>query len=410
VTRLALGLLAGIVVLALAPAAGAKSLAGFARDVVAPVPVSGPIAHTTRSSSQMLPYGGGPVLHSNRTHVIFWQPAGSGLTFEAGYVSLVERFLIDVAADSHATSNPYGLTGQYTDAKGRAVYASTYGGAITDTDSLPANGCVEPPVTGPGWTTCLTDGQLAAEIEHVVSSEHLPTTDHDVYFLVTPKGLGDCTDGSSSSCALGGHVTGYCGYHSQTSDGRVLYAVIPYNAVSGHCQSGKPRPNRNPADPALSTMSHEHNEMITDPEDDAWINSSGEEDGDLCITTFGPAIGGSGATAYNESIHGGHYFLQEEWSNADGGCAPRARADSLSFAVSPPPSTSRWLTLSGQASAPERSVVGYDWSFGDGRTGRGRRVRHLFTRSGRYTVSLRSTDSWGDWAYYTRTIRVSGTA
>ncbi len=32
-----------------------------------------------------LPYNGGPVLHSNRTHPIFWEPAGSGLTFDPGY-------------------------------------------------------------------------------------------------------------------------------------------------------------------------------------------------------------------------------------------------------------------------------------------------------------------------------------
>jgi len=32
---------------------------------------------------RVLPYQGGPVLHWNRTHLIFWAPEGSGLTFEA---------------------------------------------------------------------------------------------------------------------------------------------------------------------------------------------------------------------------------------------------------------------------------------------------------------------------------------
>ena len=50
--------------------------------------------------------------------MIFWAPAGSGLAFDPGYESLIETFLIDVAADSHRTTNVYGLSGQYTDGGG----------------------------------------------------------------------------------------------------------------------------------------------------------------------------------------------------------------------------------------------------------------------------------------------------
>ena len=52
----------------------------------------------------------------------------------------------------------------------------------------------------------------------------------------------------------------------------LLYAVIPYNAVPGHCQSDNPRPNSSTADPALSTLSHEHIETVTDPDGDAWTD------------------------------------------------------------------------------------------------------------------------------------------
>ena len=76
----------------------------------------------------------------------------------------------------------------------------------------------------------------------------------------------------SSSCALGGSATGYCGYHSETANG-ILYAVIPYNAVPGHCQSSNPRPNASTADPTISTISHEHNETVTDPDGNAWIDA-----------------------------------------------------------------------------------------------------------------------------------------
>ena len=108
-------------------------------------------ASTGRARGGRLPYGGGPVLHSNRTHLIFWEPAGSGLCFDPGYESLIETFLNDVAADSHMTTNVYGLTGQYTDAGGPAAYDSTYGGSVIDTDPLPPSGCVEP-ATAPAGT------------------------------------------------------------------------------------------------------------------------------------------------------------------------------------------------------------------------------------------------------------------
>jgi hypothetical protein len=354
-----------------------------------------------------LPYGGGPVLHSNRSHAIFWEPAGSGLAFEPGYESLIETFLIDVAADSHKTTNVYGLSGQYTDGSGPAAYDSTYGGAVVATDPLPASGCTEPAMAGPGWTVCLTDAQLETEIEHVIADNQLPTTNRDVYFLVTPNGLGSCTDASSSSCALGGSVNGYCGYHSQTDNG-ITYAVIPYNAVPSHCQSNNPRPNSSTADPTISTISHEHNEMVTDPNGDAWIDAQGDEDGDLCLTSFGPSLSAPGATAWNETIHGGHFFLQEEWSNADSGCEPRAKPQALWIESTRVPGRAGFVAFTAHGSDPDGHMVSFSWSFGEGRAVFGRHAFHTFKLPGTYRVMVRSTDTWGNWAFAGRTVRIKG--
>jgi hypothetical protein len=356
-----------------------------------------------------LPYGGGSVLHSNRSRLIFWAPRGSGLAYDPGYQSLIETFLRNVARASHNSNSIYGLTGQYSDRSGPAAYASTYGGAVTATDPLPSNGCTEPSASGPpGWTVCLTDEQLQHEIEHVVKRHHLPTGPTDLYFFVTPNGLGDCEFSGSNSCALGGDVNGYCGYHSQTDDGLVLYAVIPYNAVPGHCQSNNPRPNGSTADPAISTISHEQSEMITDPLGTAWVDpNSGEEVGDLCLTSFGNPIGGSGSSAWNEVIGGGHYFLQEEWSNHSGGCEPRARPDSVSFQAGLGSRHGLSIWFLGHASDPQGRIVSYRWFFGDLHTSGGRRAVHRYGRAGRYRVILRITDSWGNWAFYAATLTIS---
>ncbi len=392
------------VLLALAPAAEAKKFFG---GVVRDVPAGGHVQAEPMARIANLAYGGGPVLHTNRTHVIFWQPSGSGLTFDPGYEALTDRFLGDVAADSHKPTNPYSLSGQYRDSGGPAAYNTRFAGSLVDTDPLPRSVCKEPLLVGPGWTRCMSDQELEDELSRVVRSHHLPRTGHDIYFLLTPRGLGSCETTGPYDCALGGTTfEGYCGYHSYTSDG-LPYAVIPYNAVSGHCQSGNPRPNGSTADPAISTISHEHNETVTDPFGTAWLDGSGEEEADLCITSYGPALGGAGSGEYDAVIHGRRYYIQEEWSNADGSCQPRTRADRLSFSAPAHPRADFRARFTALGSAPEARLASYAWWFGDGRTGHGRRVHHKFRRAGRFRVIVRGTDSWGNWVLSARTVVVA---
>jgi hypothetical protein len=378
--------------------------------VIADIPSGGHVHRAAIGRMAALDYQGGPVLHWNRTHLVFWSPSQSGLSFDPGYMTLTEQFLVAVAADSHMPTNVYGLSGQYSDSAGPAAYDSRFGGAVTVTDPLPASQCSEPSTGPTGWNSCLTDGQLQQELEHVVSADRLPRTANDVYFLVLPNGLGSCIDASSDSCALGGSTSGYCGYHSETQDG-LIYAVIPYNAVPGHCQSANPRPNRSTADPALSTISHEQSEVITDPETyNSWIDPYGNENGDLCITAFGPALGGSGVAAYNQVIDGHHYWLQDEWSNEDRGCRARDETDPVTFAVPSRITAGRRLTLAARASDPDGRIAAEAWNFGDGASASRRVVGHTFGRAGSYRIVLRVTDSAGNWAFSARTVRVFAAA
>jgi hypothetical protein len=398
------------VLLALPATAGAvtKAHTKIFGGVIADVPTGGHIrTKPLARAAADLSYGGGPVLHSNRTHVIFWAPAGTDLGYDPGYQSLVQGFLANVAADSRRPTNVYGLTGQYTDSAGPAEYASTYAGVVTATDPLPPSGndCTEPlpPPLGtgpPGWNVCLSDLQLEAEIAHVVGVGHLPVSDHDIYFLVMPNGMGSCRGTGPSNCALGGDTPGsYCGYHSSNPEGTLLYAVIPYNALAGHCQSGNPRPNASTADPALSAISHEHSEVVTDPLSNAWIDGSGNENGDKCRFSYGPDLGGSGNRAFNQVIHGFHYYLQSEYSNEDHSCQPQDETDPVGFAAPARVTTGRAFRLSAHASDPDGSISHYDWFFGQGSPGRQRTVSHTYTRPGTYRIVLRVTDSAGNWSF-----------
>jgi hypothetical protein len=402
--------LAACLLVACVPGAQAKPLGGVVPDIpTGSSPPSWSVVHgSPLAHIANLPYEGGPVMHSNRSHVIFWQPAGTALAYPAGYAALIEQFLANVATDSHKPTNVYSLSGQYGDSSGPAAYASSYGGAVLATDGLPRQGCSEPPLTGPGWTLCVNDAQIQAEIAHVIGTDNLPATEHDIYFFVMPEGLGTCEYGGPDYCSLGGAALGsFCGYHSATSDG-ILYAVIPFNGVSGHCQSGNPRPNSSTADPTISTISHEHNETVTDPYGSAWIDpNTSYEDGDLCISTYGTDLGGSGVGVWNELIGSGHYYLQGEWSNWDGGCAARTEPDSVSFPAPARPRAGQAAKFTARAHAAHGRIAAYNWFFGDRATGRRRSSSHTYRRGGSYRVTLRSTDSAGLWAYFARTIRVA---
>ena len=403
-----LALLALFPLLGLCGQASGSVLRGAVPDGVPHHP--GPV----RAHVANLPWGGGAVLHHNRTHLVFWSPAGAGLSFDPGYTDLFQTFLAAVAHDSHTTGNVYSLTGQYDDESGSALYDSTYAGAINDSDPLPARdlACQEPPGPplgeGPGWGECVTDDQIQAELTHVVAQHRLPVTLGDIYVLVTPNGLGDCdTSTLPASCALGGaDNNGYCAYHSSVGTGDLLYAVIPYNAVKDHCQSDAPRPNASTADPGLSSLSHEHNETITDPLGSGWIDGSGNEDGDLCIDQVGHpprALGHTRAGAYDQVIARGRYWLQSEWSNAAAGCATSAPSDWLRLGL---PRTTTAGVRARFRVVGNRRVVSAHWSYGDHTAGSGFRPVHTFRRAGHYTVQVRGTDTFGNWVFAQHTVRV----
>lgn len=416
--RIPVAIIALLLAIAIAPAAHtatAKTFGGLVPDI----PPGGHAPHSirARAATANLPYHGGPVMHSNRTHVIFWTPAGSPLTYDPGYQQQVTTFLARVARDSHKTTNVYSLSGQYRDASGPAAYDSTYAGAFTDTQPLPANGCTEPPGpaaggTGPGWTVCLSDQQLVSELHRVTSAKQLPVSARDLYFLVLPAGFGVCEGSGPPGCALGGSDDNgsFCGYHF--SDGALLYAVIPYNAVDGHCQSNQPRPNLSTADPTISTVSHEHNEAVTDPTGTGWVDGV-NENGDLCIDMTDhppPALGGTGTSRFSQVIGGAHYWLQEEWSNADHSCQAAAQPSSAAFRAPSAIRTGQTVTFTASARTGRARPKAYDWFFGSRGRGRGRVFTHAFTAAGAYRLVLRVTDTWGNWAYAVRNVTVTKTA
>ena len=282
----------------------------------------------------------GIVPHTPQVAHFLHRSAKPNLTFDANYESLINQYFTGVAAASGSGSNVYSVDPQYTDGTGQAAYDSTFGASFVSHDPLPANGCddgVDP--------VCLTDQQLQNEIQHVLTVKSWHGGLGNMFFLMTPDGVGSCVDGVTNQCS----TNVFCAYHNyfvDTSNKDVIYANEPYEGPSGGCFDpfDQGAPNDLNADTTINTISHEHNEAITDPFGNAWWANDGAEDeiGDLCAWTFGTALGGSGTTTYNQVINGHHYWLQQEYSNAGDGCV-----QNLGGASSPPGAGSGPLAYDG---------------------------------------------------------------
>lgn len=277
---------------------------------------------------------------------IFWQPAGHPM--DSAYQSIITTYLAGVASSSRRLSNVYSLVQEYFGSNGPMLYDIKLGTPITDTDPLPADGCTVAGADttgiyadGTGYDTCLDDSQVRQEVWSVVTSGGLPKDLAHLYVIFLPKHVESCfyagsTTGTSNYCSINNDVNpNYCAYHGYQPRNVIPFANIPYPAYAGSvgytCGDEwlfgvTESPNGNPdADTAISMVSHETVESMTDPDTrTGWYDSSGYEMADECAGIYGPTNGAPGRL-FNQVISGRRYLTQEEFSNiafgpGGGGC------------------------------------------------------------------------------------------
>ncbi len=448
--RLGLGLLAGVIVVAALPAsAGAVVVQSgngqrygvFLRPGVGVAALNGahvPASGRVETANGNVEYhSGGPVLHSSAPYLIFWDPSGSGISTRSKTV--LKQYLSDAAADSGAATDVFSVLRQYTDSSGFADYKQTFSAsqAILDTQPYPtptASGCT----TGTGYSNCVTDAQIQAEVTRLIRTRPLPAgigPNAPIYFVITPKDTNIC--GSGLGCASNGD---FCAYHSSFIDGSndVLYSPVPFivwtvNPTKG-CQadgtSAYQSPNSDPADNIADDLSHELDETITDPLLDAWYNTDGgNEVADNCesygsggplngesLDAYEPILGGSesAGTLFDQAINADQYYTQTVWSNGDVGCKAQTSSDTLlpHFTDSANGSTVSFDPTTSTQSAG--SITSVSWSFGDGSTaftrGSPALTSHTYAVAGAYTVTLTLVDSFGNLATVSHSVNAPPTA
>jgi PKD repeat protein len=392
------------------------------------------------SSNGNLDYHGGPILHASAPYLVFWDPGNAAPAAEK---TLLERYFEDSAADSGKSTNVFGVDRQYTDSTGFADDKLTWsaGQAITDPQPYPSTSsqCTED--NGFSETACLYDSQIRAELQRLVAADDLPTGvggDAPIYEVILPSTVNTCIDGTSPlKCA----DNAFCAYHSAftgVGGGEILYADIG-TVLAGYapkfCQDdGNPlaqQPNGNVvADVATNELSQQTSETITDPEMNAWWDSSSHnEDGGDCEfagaldpqagsspDAFLPVLGGSAAAAnlFDQVINSDNYYTQTEWSNGNVACEaePAAASQSAAFTAPASGSTATGVNFDPSSSSSSQGYTSTTWEFGDGSSSFSASapapIAHSFPAPGTYTVTLTLVDAYGNVSTASHPIVITG--
>jgi hypothetical protein len=161
--------------------------------------------------------------------------------------------------------------------------------------------------------TKLSDTAVAGIVSSAITSRVLPEDINGVYVVLT----------SSDVAETSGFCTQYCGWHSH---GRISGADIKFAFVGNPdrcpsaCEEQLISPNNDSgADAMASTIAHETEEVINDPDLNAWYDASGNESADKCAWRFGPVTGKPGSGAFNMTVAGHNWLIQMNWENTRGG-------------------------------------------------------------------------------------------
>ena len=193
----------------------------------------------------------------------------------------------------HFSSARFAINTTYPDAAGRTVENSvSLAGQIDDRYSLGK---------GP-----LSDDDIARVLAAAIDTKQLPLDDRAAYLVIT-----------SNDVQKQGFLTSYCGWHSSRRIGgrRLAFAFIgdPSGPNLRVCAPQAVSPNGDGGgDAMVSIIAHELDEMVTDPDLDAWYDDAGEENADRCSWTYGTTYPVGRAIA-NVRLGDRHFLIQQNW-------------------------------------------------------------------------------------------------
>jgi hypothetical protein len=233
--------------------------------------------HAAKGNPDMS-YHGGPILPSVTVKAIFW--GSSWPSYTGDKITGLDKWYKYVGTPKNGGGSKYFATvNEYNDAAGQQVgTAITYQGHVVDGTSAPKH---------PSTSAVLAE--VCKEISSPTAKAYYPV------YIDQPRGNAN-----------------YCAYHSWgTCHGKAIEfgfffkldgdaGCDPQSTVSGQSQGLKAVAN---------VTGHELSETRSDPNGNAWYDSSGEENGDKCAWSFGGP--------FVTFLDGTHWKVQANWSNYD---------------------------------------------------------------------------------------------
>ncbi|MDR3392554.1 MAG: hypothetical protein P4L77_12555 [Sulfuriferula sp.] len=161
--------------------------------------------------------------------------------------------------------------------------------------------------------TALADADVTAVVSNAITSGALPVDPNAVYFVLTSADVNETS----------GFCTSYCGWHTHATiagqDIKYSFVGNPDRCPSA-CEAQTTSPNGNAgADGMASVISHELEEAVTDPDLNAWYDTTGAENADKCAWKFGTTYTVSNGSKANMKLGARDFLIQQNWVNASGG-------------------------------------------------------------------------------------------
>jgi hypothetical protein len=243
-------------------------------------------------------YHNGPVLHGTQNVYFIWYgnwTNGSKPSDSQTTVNLLNTLFSNTGLDG---SPYYKINTTYGDTSGNVSGNVILTRSTTDNYSQ---------------GTKLRDATVQKVVANAISSGSLPKDTNALYFVLTSSDVNETS----------GFCTKYCGWHTHAtiSGSDIKYSFIgnPDRCPSA-CEAQTTSPNGDSgADGMASVMSHEAEETVTDPDLNAWYDSSGAENADKCAWKFGPTSSLGNGAKYNQTLAGKNWLIQMNWENSRGG-------------------------------------------------------------------------------------------
>jgi hypothetical protein len=263
--------------------------------------VPGPIGQTVVTGNG-INYHNGPVMKGNPVPIyIIWygnwnggaKPSDSQVT-----VALLESFL---GSNALGGSGYEAINTTYGDTTGNVSGHLNFAGHVFDNYSQGNR---------------FGDKNLQAIVSSHVGHD-LPADAGAVYMVLTSSDVKE----SSGFCRT------YCGFHTHaTLNGLdIKYAFVGnVDQCPSGCEIQATGPNSpavgvGGADGMINVVTHETEEAITDPDLNAWFDSSGQENADKCNFKFGPTQTAANGARFNQTFGGLNWMIQMQWENSRGG-------------------------------------------------------------------------------------------